>query len=52
MSANKPKSLEFYVPDSLAEGSYCIILKTRWCSGDKESKSPVSAVSKTITIAA
>lgn len=52
ISANKPKSLEFYVPDSLAEGSYCIVLRTRWCSGDKELKSPVSAISKTITIAA
>lgn len=52
ISANKPKSLEFYVPDSLTEGSYCIILKTRWCSGDKELKSPVSTISKTVTIAA
>ena len=52
ISANKPKSLEFYVPDDLTESAYCIVLRTRYCSGDKELKSPVTAISKAITIAA
>lgn len=52
ISQNKPKSLEFYVPDSLPEADYKIIIRTRYCSGDKELKSLISTVSKTVTVAA
>lgn len=48
---NRPKSLEFYVPDSLTEAKYSIVLRTRYSSGDRELKALVSATSKTLTIA-
>ncbi len=50
ISINKPKTLEFYVPDNLSQEKYCIVLKTRFCSGAKELKTLSSAVSKTVTI--
>ena len=52
VSSNKPKTLEFYVPDSLSEENYRIVIRTKYSSGDKELKSPVTAVSKTVTVAA
>lgn len=52
ISQNKPKTLEFYVPDSLAESEYRIVVRTRYCSGDKELKSAVTAVSKTVNVSA
>lgn len=50
ISHNKPKSLEFYVPDSLSESEYKIVIRTRYCSGDKELKSAVTAISKTVKV--
>ena len=52
ISQNKPKTLEFYVPDSITEADYRIVIRTRYCSGDKELKSAVSAIRKTVSIAA
>ena len=52
ISQNKPKTLEFYVPDSITEADYRIVIRTRYCSGDKELKSAVSVISKTVSIAA
>lgn len=52
ISTNKPKTLEFYVPDDLTESEYSIVLRTRYSSGDKELKTLVSATSKTVTITA
>ena len=52
ISCNKPKSLEFYVPDSITEADYRIVIRTRYCSGDKELKSPITAISKTVNVAA
>lgn len=52
ISTNKPKTLEFYVPDELAQAEYRIVLKTRYSSGYKELKTLASAVSKTVTIVA
>lgn len=52
ISQNKPKTLEFYVPDSITEADYKIVIRTRYCSGDKELKSAVSVISKTVTVAA
>ena len=51
ISHNKPKMLEFYVPDNLSDTNYKIVIRTRYCSGDKELKSPITAFSKTVTIA-
>ena len=52
LSCNKPRSLEFYVPDTITSADYCIVIRTRYCSGDKELKAPVTAISKPVTIAA
>jgi len=52
VSSNKPKTLEFYVPDAITEADYKLVIRTRYCSGDKELKSPVTAISKTVTVAA
>ncbi len=52
ISVNKPKSLEFYVPASLTDSQYCIVIRTRFCAGDKELKNAVTAFSKPVTIAA
>lgn len=52
ISQNKPKTLEFYVPDNLTDPKYRIVIRTRYCSGDKELKSPVTAISKIITVTA
>lgn len=52
ISVNKPKSLEFYVPSELTGNEYRIVIRTRYCSGDKELKTAVSAISKVVTIAA
>ena len=52
ISVNKPKSLEFYVPASLTDSQYCIVIRTRFSSGDKELKNAVTAFSKPVTIAA
>ncbi|WP_296333752.1 DUF4469 domain-containing protein [uncultured Treponema sp.] len=52
VSSNKPKTLEFYIPDSLSEENYRIVIRTRYSSGDKELNSPVTVVSKPVTVAA
>lgn len=52
ISQNKPKTIEFYVPDSISEADYKIVIRTRYCSGDKELKSAVTAISKTVNVAA
>lgn len=50
LSCNLPKTLEFYVPDDISASEYKIVIRTRFCTGDKELKSLVSAVSKTVTV--
>lgn len=50
ISCNKPRSLEFYVPDGLAEGKYGIVIRTRYSSNDRELKFPVTAVSKAVSV--
>ena len=50
LSQNKPKSLEFYIPDNLAPGQYSIVIRTRFCSGEKVLKTPVTAASKAVTV--
>lgn len=52
ISYNKPKTLEFYVPDSIAQADYKIVIRTRYCSGEKQLKSVLSTVSKTVNVAA
>lgn len=52
ISCNKPKTLEFYVPDNITEAGYKIVIRTRYSSGEKKLKSAVSAVSKTVNVAA
>ena len=52
ISQNKPKTLEFYVPDSITEADYKIVIRTKYCSGDKELKSAVTAISKAVSVAA
>ena len=52
ISINKPKTLEFYVPDELSPAQYSIVLRTRYSSGEKELKNLWSAVSKAVTITA
>ena len=51
ISCNKPKTLEFYVPDSIAQADYKIVIRTRYCSGEKQLKSVLSTVSKTVNVA-
>ena len=52
ISCNKPKTLEFYVPDSIAQADYKIVIRTRYCSGEKQLKSLLSTFSKTVNVAA
>lgn len=52
VSQNKPRTLEFYVPDSITDAEYRIVLRTRYCSCDKVLKSPVTAISKPVTVTA
>ena len=52
ISCNKPKTLEFYVPDSIAQADYKIVIRTRYCSGEKQLQSLLSTVSKTVNVAA
>ena len=52
ISCNKPKTLEFYVPDSIAQADYKIVIRTRYCSGEKQLKSVLSTFSKTVNVAA
>ena len=52
ISCNKPKTLEFYVPDSIAQANYKIVIRTRYCSGEKQLKSVLSTFSKTVNVAA
>lgn len=51
ISCNKPKTLEFYVPDSIAQADYKIVIRTRYCSGEKQLKSVLSTFSKTVNVA-
>lgn len=51
ISINKPKTLEFYVPEEVVSGtSYCLVLRTRYCSGSKELKNIAETFSNAITI--
>ena len=52
VSCNKPKSLEFYVPDGLADGNYGIVVRTRYCTANRELKFPVTAISRPVSVAA
>ena len=52
LSCNKPKSLEFYVPDGLIDSNYRIVVRTRFSSGDEELKSPITGYSKIVNIVA
>ncbi len=52
VSCNKPKSLEFYVPDGLADGNYGIVVRTRYCTTNRELKVPVTAISRPVSVAA
>ena len=52
INCNKPKTLEFYVPDCIAQADYKIVIRTRYCSGEKQLKSLLSTVSKTVNVAA
>lgn len=50
VSCNKPKSLEFYVPDDIPAGKYGIVVRTCYSSGIKELKHPVTAMSKAVQV--
>ena len=49
-SCNKPRRLEFFIPDNQPMGSYRIMLRTSYCSNTTERKTAISAVSEPITI--
>ncbi|MBQ6568058.1 MAG: DUF4469 domain-containing protein [Treponema sp.] len=49
-SFNKPKRLEFFIPDGTPPGSYRIRLKTFFSGRKNELKTAISTVSKVITI--
>lgn len=51
ISRNQPKALEFYVPDGISDSEYKIVIRTQYCGGDRKLKSPVTAVSKPVTVA-
>ena len=51
ISLNKPKTIEFYVPDELASSVYKILIRTRFCNGDKILKNPVSTISRVVEVA-
>lgn len=48
---NKPSELNFFVPDSLSEGSWQIVLRTTYLGKDKSRKSMLETVSDVITVA-
>lgn len=51
ISTNKPKTLEFFLPDSLSQaGKYFIVLRTRYSSSNTELKASVQTVSKIVTV--
>ncbi len=50
ISCNKPRSLEFYVPDDIPAGKYGIVVRTRYCNSSKELKYPVTATSKAVQV--
>lgn len=50
ISINKPKTLEFYVPDDIEVGSYRLVVRTRYGSGDKLLKSLVEGFSSVVKI--
>ena len=49
---NKPTELNFFVPDSLAEGKYKIVLRTAYLGKNKSRKTVAEAVSDVITVKA
>ena len=49
---NKPSELNFFVPDSLTEGSYQIVLRTTYLGKDKSRKTMLETVSNAITVKA
>ncbi|MCR5621657.1 MAG: DUF4469 domain-containing protein [Treponema sp.] len=49
-SCNRPRRLEFFIPDDIAEGSYCIALRTSFNGSKKERKKAISTVSGVIKI--
>ncbi len=50
ISMNKPKTLEFYVPDELEDGNYRLVVKTRCGSGDKLLKSLATGFSSVVNV--
>ncbi len=49
---NKPSELNFFVPDSLTEGSYRIVLRTTYLGKDKSRKSMLETASDVISVKA
>lgn len=49
---NKPSELNFFVPDSLTEGSYRIVLRTTYLGKDKSRKSMLETASDAISLKA
>ena len=49
-SFNKPKRLEFFIPDGTPPGSYRITLKTSYGCNGRDLKTAISTVSKVIDI--
>lgn len=49
---NKPTELNFFVPDSLAEGKYKIVLRTAYLGKNKSRKTVAETVSDVITVKA
>ncbi|MCR5288677.1 MAG: DUF4469 domain-containing protein [Treponema sp.] len=50
ISHNTAKKLEFYVPNSLTDAEYRIVIRTKFSSGGRELQTPVTAISKIVTI--
>ena len=49
---NKPSELNFFVPDSLTEGNYRIVLRTTYLGKDKSRKSMLETASDAISVKA
>ncbi len=47
---NKPSELNFFVPDSLTEGTYQIVLRTTYLGKDKSRKTMLETASDVITV--
>ena len=49
-SCNRPRCLEFFIPDGQEPGRYRILLKTFFCKSNVDRKTAISTVSPPITI--